>query len=151
MVFEHSAALSATPKCSRNQMTKAHVRTPYKRIRIYTNSDVSCRFCASIEKALQSWLPKGQCRTVHTLAFRPLEDPCRDACLLLLITGQTLDAVRQRAPDASEEGCGLVCLRTAVLHRLPFRSEPYTLTLHLPTPEQQPCPHGAQPGKQHST
>ncbi len=48
--------------------------------------------------------------------------------------------MRSRASDGSEEGCSLVCLRTAVTHRLPFRSEPYTLTLHLPTAAQQPPP-----------
>jgi hypothetical protein len=85
---------------------------------------------------------------LHTSAKPPRRSrSCLTVLLMVLGAGQSLDSVRQRTPDASEDGCGLVCLRTAVLHRLPFRSEPYTLTLHLPTADQQPCPHGAQPGE----
>lgn len=61
--------------------------------------------------------------------------------------GASLDDVRKRAARTAEGG--LVCLRAALPHRLPYRSEPYTLVLHLPEPGGLPSPPASSGAPSH--
>jgi hypothetical protein len=91
------------------------------------------RFTASIEQTLSSWTSSGMIRSPtpptpspnHLPAALDSAVPCTSPTTTL---HAGLDALRRKP-----RGSGLVRLRAALHHRLPFRrGTPYLLTLHLP-------------------